>query len=257
MPTADRVRDVAGRGGQPTQVQVHITLAQLRNMPGASDAEAAWRAAAAAGHGWLAGPDADAAACDATLVPIVTGHLDADALDRMVRGIPRPDPCAWHPATRHRRARRAGPQRAGWRRAGQVRVHLRWVHLPQPHTSVRRDPRPAPQGPAGDGRRRLVRPRRARLLPAPAQLASGPLDPGQPPLRCRLPLTETIPAHLRRAATTRHPHCAFPGCEQPASALRDPPPASPAPTAARQRCITWCRFAPSTTSSSSTAGAGP
>ena len=29
--------------------------------------------------------------------------------------------------------------------------------------------------------------------------------------------TETIPAHLRRAATTRHPHCAFPGCDQPAS----------------------------------------
>ncbi len=29
--------------------------------------------------------------------------------------------------------------------------------------------------------------------------------------------TETIPAHLRRAATIRHPHCAFPGCDQPAS----------------------------------------
>jgi hypothetical protein len=36
-----------------------------------------------------------------------------------------------------------------------------------------------------------------------------PLDVG--------PATETIPAHLRRAVTARHPHCAFPGCEQPAS----------------------------------------
>jgi hypothetical protein len=26
-----------------------------------------------------------------------------------------------------------------------------------------------------------------------------------------------IAAHLRRAATTRHPHCAFPGCDQPSS----------------------------------------
>ncbi|MBO0819122.1 MAG: HNH endonuclease, partial [Actinobacteria bacterium] len=30
--------------------------------------------------------------------------------------------------------------------------------------------------------------------------------------------TETIPGHLRRAATLRHPHCAFPGCAAPASA---------------------------------------
>ena len=73
------------RAGQPTQAQVHITLAQLRNLPGASGAEATWRAAAAAGHGWLTGPDAGAAACDATLAPVVTGHLDTAALDRMVR----------------------------------------------------------------------------------------------------------------------------------------------------------------------------
>jgi hypothetical protein len=73
------------RGGQPTQVQVHITLAQLRGLPGASEAEAAWRAAAAArGHGWLSGPDAEAAACDATIAPVVTGHVDMAALDRLV-----------------------------------------------------------------------------------------------------------------------------------------------------------------------------
>src|SRR5205823_5294566 len=75
---------VPGRAGQPTQALVHITLAQLRNLPGASEAEAAWRAAAAArGHGWLPGPDADAAACDATMAPVVTGHVDPAALDRL------------------------------------------------------------------------------------------------------------------------------------------------------------------------------
>src|SRR5262249_25185864 len=74
---------VPRRAGQPTQAQVHITLAQLRALPGASQVEAAWRAAAARGHGWLAGPDADAAACDATVAPMGTRHLDPAALDRL------------------------------------------------------------------------------------------------------------------------------------------------------------------------------
>src|SRR5207247_2391717 len=112
---------VPGRAGQPAQALVHITLAQMRALPGASEAEAAWRAAATArGHGWLAGPDADAAACDATVAPVVTGHVDPAALEP---------------------------------------PHAVFVAAYEP----------------------------------------------------------AIPAHLRRAATTRHPHCAFPGCGQPAS----------------------------------------
>ncbi len=43
----------------------------------------------------------------------------------------------------------------------------------------------------------------------PLAAVSLPLDIGA--------ATETIPAHLRRAVTTRHPHCAFPGCDLPAS----------------------------------------
>src|SRR6185437_2216420 len=75
---------VPGRAGQPTQALVHLTLAQLRNLPGASEAEAAWRAAAAArGPGWLPGPDAGAAACDVSVAPVVTGHVDRAALDRL------------------------------------------------------------------------------------------------------------------------------------------------------------------------------
>src|SRR5215831_4285004 len=92
-----------GRAGQPTQVLLHLTLGQLRGAPGAgggvpgagagvpggSAAEEAWAAgdpwaaARAAEPGWVTGPDAGAALCDATVVPIVTGHVDWAALDRL------------------------------------------------------------------------------------------------------------------------------------------------------------------------------
>ena len=62
-------------------------------------------------------------------------------------------------------------------------------------------PSPAPSGLAA----RL----RAALDGTPLTTVSLPLDIGA--------ATETIPAHLRRAATTRHRHCAFPGCDQPSS----------------------------------------
>src|SRR6516225_4227092 len=52
------------RAGQPTQIQLLMTLDQLRGLPGAGPAEAAWAAAA--------GPGLD---CDATVVPVVTGHI--------------------------------------------------------------------------------------------------------------------------------------------------------------------------------------
>jgi hypothetical protein len=72
---------------------------------------------------------------------------------------------------------------------------------------------------------------RRALLGLAADALSGPgglaarlrsaLD-GKPLTTVSLPLdigmaSETIPAHLRRAAAARHPHCAFPGCDQPAS----------------------------------------
>jgi Domain of unknown function (DUF222) len=74
------------RSGQPARLHVHMTLSQLRGMPGAGEAERAWAASQAALRpGWLAGPAAGAAACDATLTPVVTGHLDPAALDRLTQ----------------------------------------------------------------------------------------------------------------------------------------------------------------------------
>src|SRR5580693_5973700 len=74
------------RAGQPTQIQLHLTLDQLRGLPGADEAQAAWRAAAAARAaaegqpGWLTGRAAQAYACDAAITPIVTGTVDRAAL---------------------------------------------------------------------------------------------------------------------------------------------------------------------------------
>jgi Domain of unknown function (DUF222) len=190
---------VPGRAGQPTQIMVHMGLDQLR---GASGAEATWRAAAAQ-HGWLAGAEAEAAACDATIVPIVTGHPDPAALDQLAeaflagpqaRGTPLPGT--------------GGPVRCGCTCGGctcpsrtplspRTRGRLRGALLALAADAL--------SGPGG-----LAAHLRAGLGSGPLASVSLPLDVGA--------ATETIPAHLRRAATTRHPHCAFPGCEQPASA---------------------------------------
>ncbi len=78
-----------GRAGQPTQIQLHLTLDQLRDLPGAAGVEAGWvaahaaqtaRAAAEGQPGWLAGRAAHGYACDAAITPILTGTIDQAAL---------------------------------------------------------------------------------------------------------------------------------------------------------------------------------
>jgi len=59
------------RAGQPTQIQLHMTLEQLLGLDGADQAVAGWPTA---GPGWD---------CDASISPIVTGTLDADLLDQL------------------------------------------------------------------------------------------------------------------------------------------------------------------------------
>jgi len=220
-----------GRGGQPTQVLVHMTLAELRGDrgaaagtpgsaaggPGASAAEDAWAAARASQPGWLTGPEAEAAACDATMVPVVTGHVDQAALDRLVDiflAITTSPAAGPGPAS--------PPARAGRR--------------PAANSATGSAPATTAAGCQATAGRAPLRPAtRDRLRRALLGLAADALSgPGGLPARLRaaldgtplttvsLPLdigaaTETIPAHLRRAATTRHPRCAFPGCDQPAS----------------------------------------
>jgi hypothetical protein len=237
---------VPGRAGQPTQALLHITLAQLRNLPGASEAEAAWRAAAAArGHGWLSGPDADAASCDATVAPVVTGHVDPAALDRLTEAF-------------------LGLHGHGGGPAGEGGSPVRQESGPggkqggpggQEGGPAGQEGGPGGKGGGREGRacdcrcggctcptRTPLSPEtiarlRGSLLAMAADVLSGPgglaswlrqsqltgpaAGPGLP-LDVPLPLDvggaePVIPAHLRRAATSRHPHCAFPGCDQPAS----------------------------------------
>ena len=179
-----------GRAGQPAQIQVHMTLSQLRDTPGAATVESAWMAARTAQFGWLTGPDADAAACDATIVPVVTGHVDGDVLDRLTDV---------YLATRDPDSTQEPDPIRG--RARQPLSPATRQRLSRALLGLAAD---ALSGPAG-----LAARLRATLDGKPLTTASLPLDIGA--------AAESIPAHLRRAVAIRHRTCAFPGCDQPAS----------------------------------------
>jgi hypothetical protein len=184
-----------GRGGQPTQVIVHMSLAELRGR--GSPVEAAWAQARATQPGWVSGPDAEAAACDATLVPVVTGHVDHAALDRLT-GVSLATSGAedggTSPVGDLTAGAGCGPARPPLSLAARARLRRALLALAADVLS----------GPGG-----LAAQLRTTLGHGPLAAVSLPLEAGA--------ATETIPAHLRRAVTTRHRHCAFPGCAQPAS----------------------------------------
>ena len=88
------------RAGQPVKVWAHISLADLLRLDGSSALQEQWtaqvrgpwaahRAAASEtggdGGAWLDGDAAEAIACDAAMAPIVTGDVNVDALEDLVR----------------------------------------------------------------------------------------------------------------------------------------------------------------------------
>src|SRR5215467_9047604 len=190
------------RAGQPTQLQVHVTLSQLRDLPGASAAEAAW----AAQPGWLARAGAGAAGCDATVVPIVTGHMDWTALDHLT-GI--------YLASKGLRADgSSGCECTCGRCSCPARTPLSPAALARVRQTMLRLAADAMSGPGG----------LASWLRT-SQLSGGPGASPSMPLCVPLPLDTgeaepTIPPHLRRAVLTRHRRCCFPGCEVPAMACQ-------------------------------------
>jgi Domain of unknown function (DUF222)/HNH endonuclease len=184
------------RAGQPTQIQLHLTLDQLRQLDGAADAEAAWAAGRAAGDGepgWLSGRAAEAYACDAQITPIVTGHVDPAALAGMT---------AAYLAGRRPGCACGGCTCAPGPVPDQAPPALPPKTLRRLQDTLLRYAADVLSGPAG-----LAAFLRTGLLAADFPPAvSLPLDVGA--------ATSTVPPHLRRAVIARDRHCAHPGCRQ-------------------------------------------
>ena len=186
------------RAGQPVKAWAHISLVDLLRLDGSSALQEQWteqvrarwaarRAQAsesdASDGAWLDGDAAAAIACDAAMTPVVTGEVDIDALEDLVRlcvelgklrqdGEPRPDTTA------------------------------AWAAIEQAVIGKAVDLLSGPGGLASFLRRRQLGVR----LGGP----SLPLDIGY---------AETVPAGIRNAVLLRDRHCQWAGgCTQPAGA---------------------------------------
>src|ERR1700691_4610069 len=79
-----RAKMVPDGAAADTRVDVHVSLRDLLDLPGAEGLTETWLRARAGEHGYLAGGDARAVACDALIVPVVTGCPDWDAIGQMI-----------------------------------------------------------------------------------------------------------------------------------------------------------------------------
>ncbi len=174
-----RARMVPDRAGADTQVVAHIPLSQLRQMPGASGLEQAWLNACAGEPGYLVGKDAETAACDAMIVPVVTGHADMTIVDKIIE-------LALAAAGHQPTSKPLSPDARDALRYAIARLAIDFVS--------------GPNGLAG-----LLR---TSLLPRPYSTPSLPLDIGY---------SDSIPGHIRRAVALRDKRCAWPRCGRPAA----------------------------------------
>jgi hypothetical protein len=182
-----------GRDGQPLQLTVHVDLAELRGQPAAAGLEQGWSTARAAAAGipgsvYVTGPEAAAAACDAALTPIVTGHIDWAVLDHLTS--------RYLDTAGHRKGPYSGGDGTLPELTGQTRERLQHTLL---HWSI-----DLLSGPAG-----FPAYLRTHLLPARFTSLSQPPGLGR--------TTRVIPPHLRKAVIQRDKKCRFPGCQQPPS----------------------------------------
>ena len=183
------------RAGQPVKAWVHISLADLMLLDGDSALQEQWTAqirerwaarrafaseTGSEGGAWLDGQAAEAIACDAAMAPVVTGDVNVDALQDLVRL------CVELGGSR---------QRDGARDAA-------WAALEQAVIGKAVDLLSGPGGLASFLRRRQLG---ARL--------------GGPSLPLDIGYAETIPPGIRNAIILRDRRCRWAGgCNQPASA---------------------------------------
>ncbi|HEX6454384.1 MAG TPA: DUF222 domain-containing protein, partial [Trebonia sp.] len=198
---------VPDRAGSDTRVDVHIPFAGLVAMPGAEALTEAWLRARAGEHGWLLGKDAEAAACDALIVPLVTAAPDWPVITQMVflvldalgrHGIPGTGQRGDNGGTGPGAGKDQGADADGrlplppeaWQELLYAlgKLAIRFVSGPGAIASVLR----------------------TGLLPSPFSTRSVPIDVGY---------SDHVPQAIRRAVTARARHCEWPGgCDRPPSA---------------------------------------
>jgi hypothetical protein len=212
-----RARLVPDRAGADTQVIANISLRDLRAMPGASGLEDAWIRALLGEGGCLTGKDAEAAACDAMIVPLVTGTMDATVLDQMIALV--------LGAFGHH-----GPDREAHRdQAGRLGADAESAFAASSPTAGSA----FSDGPPGPGRMspqawQALRSALARLA---VDLVSGPAGVASmlrrgllehpwdtPSLPLDIGYADSVPASIRRAVLWRDKYkCAWPRCGRPAA----------------------------------------
>ncbi|HUN36650.1 MAG TPA: DUF222 domain-containing protein [Trebonia sp.] len=188
-----RSRMLPDRAGSDTRIDAVVSLADLLKLPGASELQEAWLAALAGEHGYLAGLDAEVAACDAIVSPVVTGCPDLSVVDSMIDLVlavldetgPEGGPAAPDAESRTTRIRSRALSPEAWQalRYTMARLAVDLVSGPD----------------------RLAAILRQGLLDAPFNGKSIPLDIGY---------AASIPGHIRHAVQLRAKgHCEWPGCQ--------------------------------------------
>jgi Domain of unknown function (DUF222) len=192
-----RAKMVPDRAGADTRVDVTIPLRDLLQMDGASVVEDTWLRARAGEHGYLSGKDAEAIACDALLVPVVTGSPDWAVIAQMISLVADAYAHAHAADAQHGRPARPGPAAPTGSPARPQPLPLppeEWQDLQYALARL------AINFVSGPGA--IASALRRGLLGRPLNGRSVILDVGY---------SDTIPESIRKAVIARDKGCAWPG----------------------------------------------